>query len=259
MLSFSLETLGVFDHVPVPRGPRRIRCQRPRSHRRPHVLRLLHRPRAPLAGADAEDVATEGSHACLAKPVRCILRQDLREGGDKRTLHGVHGDGLQGARTFEWHSDQGAILWKAQRLATLQLGSLEPEPMHLSQLLGVKKQLRELSDLRRQEILSGRAGATPLRRRIPQAEGPLQPVLLSTAVTALRPIPPTTSSPPHYRQVTQVPLVSIHTTSRSETRYRCKRILECIRKFVGLNANKHDFWSTEVAGISNVLCVARSH
>ncbi|KAJ4332535.1 hypothetical protein N0V95_009639 [Ascochyta clinopodiicola] len=49
--------------------------------------------------------------------------------------------------TFEWHGDPGAILWKAQRFANVQLGSLDPEPMHLPQLMGVKKQLRDLSDL----------------------------------------------------------------------------------------------------------------
>jgi hypothetical protein len=50
-------------------------------------------------------------------------------------------------RMLEWHGDPGAILWKAQRFAILQLGSLEPEPAHLSQLMTVKKQLRYLSDL----------------------------------------------------------------------------------------------------------------
>ncbi|KAJ4355108.1 hypothetical protein N0V95_003231 [Ascochyta clinopodiicola] len=49
--------------------------------------------------------------------------------------------------TFEWHGDPGAMLWKAQRFANVQLGSLEPEPMHLPQLIRVKKQLRDLSDL----------------------------------------------------------------------------------------------------------------
>ncbi|KAH8707481.1 hypothetical protein GQ44DRAFT_731808 [Phaeosphaeriaceae sp. PMI808] len=49
--------------------------------------------------------------------------------------------------TFEWHGDPGAILWKAHRCINLQLGSLEPEPAHLPQLMGVRKQLRDLSDL----------------------------------------------------------------------------------------------------------------
>lgn len=49
--------------------------------------------------------------------------------------------------TFKWHGDPGAILWKAQRFTNLQLGSLEPEPAHLPQLMEVKKQLRDLGDL----------------------------------------------------------------------------------------------------------------
>ncbi|KAF2439218.1 hypothetical protein P171DRAFT_133595 [Karstenula rhodostoma CBS 690.94] len=50
-------------------------------------------------------------------------------------------------RMLEWHGDPGAILWKARCLAVLQLGSLEPEPAHLLQLIAVKKQLRYLTDL----------------------------------------------------------------------------------------------------------------
>jgi hypothetical protein len=48
---------------------------------------------------------------------------------------------------LQWHGDPGAILWKAQRFANLPLALLEPEPAHLPQLIVVKKQLRDLSEL----------------------------------------------------------------------------------------------------------------
>ncbi|KAH3907732.1 hypothetical protein HBH56_187120 [Parastagonospora nodorum] len=81
----------------------------------PHVARLLHRLRAPLATGEAEDVAPEGSHACLAEPVRRILRRYPKRRRHQRTLLDHKENGSIGPPwTFEWHGDPGAILskWK---------------------------------------------------------------------------------------------------------------------------------------------------
>ncbi|KAH4084056.1 hypothetical protein HBI56_181740 [Parastagonospora nodorum] len=95
----------------------------------PHVARLLHRLRAPLARGEAEDVAPEGSHACLAEPVRRILRRYPKRRRHQRTLLDHKENGSIGSPwAFEWHGDPGAILskwkvscvivaiWKKQRI-----------------------------------------------------------------------------------------------------------------------------------------------
>lgn len=74
--------------------------------------------------------------------------------------------------TFEWHGDPGAIIWKAQRFANLQLGSLEPEPMHLPQLMVVKKQLRDLSDLQEAGDLEWKGRSNAYEALHPPGGGP---------------------------------------------------------------------------------------
>ncbi|KAH6445592.1 hypothetical protein HBI81_064750 [Parastagonospora nodorum] len=94
----------------------------------PHVARLLHRLRAPLARGEAEDVAPEGSHACLAEPVRRILRRYPKRRRHQRTLLDHKENGSIGSPwAFEWHGDPGAILskWKVAGASATADGSQE--------------------------------------------------------------------------------------------------------------------------------------
>lgn len=50
-------------------------------------------------------------------------------------------------RIFKWHGDPGAILWKAQRLMSVNLGSLKLKPDHLPELMSIRDKLRKLSEL----------------------------------------------------------------------------------------------------------------
>lgn len=139
--------------------------------------------------------------------------------------------------TFEWHGDPGAILWKAQRFADVQLASLDPEPMHMPQLMRVKKQLRDLSDLQEAGDFEWKDRSNSYEALVSPGGGPPPAGPSNFSGNSAQGAFASNDQPPP-SLFSGNPGAAGQRPYQPGTRYRCRTALGRIRKLAGLSASK---------------------